>query len=461
MKKIGLLIIFLMLMAVSIPAYADIKAGAVSITPFGGVYTFEGNEYDLNTPTYTVGLRAGYNFTENIGVEGVFSFTPTKVKDITGDDEVNLFGYGVEFIYHFMPESSVVPFVAVGIGEIHYDTPAGSDIMNKFFIDYGAGVKIFITDDIALRADVRHVLPTNDNYNDFMGTLGITFSFGGHKKEVVVAKVEEPPPPPPPPPAPKCSNVPAGCMVDKDGCPIDSDNDGVCDGLDKCPNTPTGVAVDKDGCPIDSDKDGVPDYLDKCPNTPAGVAVDKDGCPIDSDKDGVPDYLDKCPNTPTGVSVDKDGCPVDSDKDGVPDYLDKCPNTPAGAKVEKDGCVHEKVTITLNVEFDTSKSIIKDKYADDIQKVADFMKTYPDSTAAIEGHTDNVLRQSDPEFNIKLSQARADSVRQYLIDKFQIDSSRLTAQGYGPDRPVDTNDTKEGRQKNRRVDAVIDAIQIK
>ena len=441
MKKIGVLLIFIMLMAASTQAIADVKAGAVSFTPFGGVYVFEGNEYDLKT-TYTVGFRAGYNFTENVAIEGVFNFVPAEVKDMTGDNGVRLYGYGAEFLYHFMPDGRFVPFLAVGAGEIHYDTPGDASNMNKFFLDYGAGVKIFITDDIALRADVRHILPTNDNYNDFMGTVGLTFSFGGHKKEVAVAKVEEPPPPPPP-------------VI------LDSDNDGVPDNIDKCPGTPAGVVVDKDGCPVDSDKDGVPDYLDKCPNTPAGVVVDKDGCPLDSDKDGVPDYLDKCPDTPAGVVVDKDGCPVDSDKDGVPDYLDKCPNTPAGAKVEKDGCVHEKVTITLNVEFDTSKSVIKEKYYDEISKVADFMKTYPETTAAVEGHTDNVLRISDPEFNIKLSQARADSVRQYLIDKFEIDGSRLTAQGYGPDRPIDTNDTKEGRQKNRRVEAVIDAIQIK
>ena len=441
MKKISMLIIFLMLMTVSTTALADVKAGSVSITPFGGYYNFEGNE-DLKN-TYAAGLRIGYNVTEHVGFEGVCSFVPTNIKDMTGDDEVNLFGYGADFIYHFMPDSRFVPFVAVGAGEIHYDTPAGADSMNKFYLDYGAGVKIFITENVALRADVRHILPTNDNYNDFMGTIGLTFSFGGNKKEVPVARVEEPLPPPPPP------------------APMDSDKDGVPDNLDKCPGTPAGVVVDKDGCPVDSDNDGVPDYLDKCPNTPAGVAVDKDGCPLDSDKDGVPDYLDKCPDTPAGVAVDKDGCPVDSDKDGVPDYLDKCPNTPAGATVEKDGCVHEKVTIKLNVEFDTSKSVVKDKYSDEISKVADFMKAHPDTTTAIEGHTDNVPRSSDPDFNIKLSQARADSVRQYLIDKFQIDGSRLTAQGFGPDRPIDTNDTAEGRQKNRRVEAVIDAIEVK
>jgi OOP family OmpA-OmpF porin len=440
MKKIGMLITVIMLIAISTIAQAEVKAGSFTITPFAGVYTFEGNEggndWSLNKQALSVGLRAGYNFTEHIGVEGVFNYVPAEVKDMPGDNGVNLYEYGVEGLYHFMPESRFVPFLAVGMGEAHYDTPAGADNMNKFYIDAGAGVKFFITENVALRADARWVLPTNDNYNDFMGTLGITFAFGGHKKEVAVARVEEPlppppPPPPPPSPAPKCTNVPKGCIVDKYGCPFDSDGDGVCDGLDKCPNTPKGCIVDKYGCPMDSDGDGVCDGLDKCPDTPKGCIVDKDGCPIDSDGDGV--------------------C----------DGLDKCPNTPPGAKVESDGCIHEKVTIRLNVEFDTDKSDIKDKYNDEINKVADFMKEHPETTCEIQGHTDNVDRFNNPDHNKQLSQARADSVRQYLIDKLGIESTRLTAVGYGPDRPIASNDTKEGRQKNRRVEGLIDAIVIK
>jgi OOP family OmpA-OmpF porin len=119
--------------------------------------------------------------------------------------------------------------------------------------------------------------------------------------------------------------------------------------------------------------------------------------------------------------------------------------------------VKERVTISLNVEFDTDKAIVKDKYYDDIKRVADFMKQYPDSTAAIEGHTDNV---DTAEYNQKLSESRANSVRQYIIDKFGIDSSRLTAAGYGLSRPIASNDTEEGRQKNRRVEAVLEAIRI-
>ena len=121
----------------------------------------------------------------------------------------------------------------------------------------------------------------------------------------------------------------------------------------------------------------------------------------------------------------------------------------------------EKITITLNVKFDTAKTVVKKKYHNDIKKVADFMKAYPGTTAVIEGYTDNVDKFNNPENNIKLSQARADNVRQYLIDNLGIDASRITAVGYGPDKPIASNDTKKGRQQNRRVQAVIEMVQTK
>ena len=113
------------------------------------------------------------------------------------------------------------------------------------------------------------------------------------------------------------------------------------------------------------------------------------------------------------------------------------------------------VTITLNVEFDTNKAVVKDQYRNEIKKVADFMKKYPNTTAVIEGHTDNV---DTAEFNKKLSDERANSVRQYLINNFGIKASRLSAVGYGLTKPIASNSTEEGRQKNRRVQAVIKAM---
>jgi len=210
----------------------------------------------------------------------------------------------------------------------------------------------------------------------------------------------------------------------------------------------------------DSDNDGVPDSRDKCPGTPAGVAVDKDGCPPDSDKDGVPDYLDKCPGTPAGVAVDKDGCPSDSDKDGVPNYLDKCPGTPVGTPVGNDGCPipPQKVSIAMKIEFDTGKADIKSEYLDDIAKVADFLKKYPNTKGTIEGHTDNVGRAT---MNQRLSEKRAENVMNLLVQKFGIDPARLSTKGYGMTRPAASNKTAEGRQKNRRIEAVFDAMVVK
>jgi OOP family OmpA-OmpF porin len=121
-------------------------------------------------------------------------------------------------------------------------------------------------------------------------------------------------------------------------------------------------------------------------------------------------------------------------------------------------CPNCVVTIALNVEFDTDKAVVKEKYNSEIKKVADFMKKYPKTTAVIEGHTDNVYT---PEYNQRLSEARANSVRLYLINHFGVKASRLSAVGYGLTKPIASNSTEEGRQKNRRVQAVIQTVTTK
>ncbi len=482
MKKVILGIMAMIIVtAFATAVHAEMKAGAISVSPFIGGYTFEGNE-DLKTaPAY--GLRAGYNFTENCSLEYFFHYVPTETEFRAGSPEVKVYGYGMEGLYHFRPGSRFVPFLAAGVGGIRYNGAAGAemDTRNKLALDYGAGLKYFLWNNIALRADVRHIIPFNDRYNNLLYTVGIDFSFGGKKKakaEPVVEVVREDSDRDGVYDAvDKCPGTPAGVRVDKDGCPLDTDRDGVYDYLDKCPGTPAGVRVDKDGCPLDADGDGVYDYLDKCPGTPAGVRVDKDGCPLDADGDGVYDYLDKCPGTPAGVKVDKDGCPLDTDRDGVYDYLDKCPGTPAGVKVDKDGCppppparkpeppkppmesaIMEKGRATLNVEFDTNKAAVKPKYDEEIGNLAAVMKKYPDVKIEIAGHTDNV---GAAKFNEQLSQRRADAIKKYLTDKFGIDASRLSAKGYGLTKPIASNATKEGRQKNRRVEAVAEYMMIK
>jgi len=200
--------------------------------------------------------------------------------------------------------------------------------------------------------------------------------------------------------------------------------------------------------PVDSDNDGVVDTEDKCPNTPAGVKVDANGCPVDSDNDGVADYLDKCPNTPAGVKVDANGCPVDSDNDGVADYLDKCPNTPKGFKVDQNGCA---ISFNFQINFDTNSAKIKPEYMPKIEKFAEFLKNHPDVKAEIQGYTDN---RGSYKYNMVLSERRAKAVYDALI-KLGVPKDQITWAGYGPNNPIASNDTEEGRAKNRRVVAKI------
>jgi OmpA-OmpF porin, OOP family len=180
----------------------------------------------------------------------------------------------------------------------------------------------------------------------------------------------------------------------------------------------------------------------------------------DSDNDGVPDSRDKCPGTPAGAPVDKDGCPLDSDMDGIMDFLDMCPGTPAGVPVDENGCPipPEKTSITLKVEFDTGKADIKSKYHDEIGKVADFLKKYPTATGTIAGHTDSI---GNAVMNQNLSQQRAESVKNYLVQKFGIDPARLATKGYGMTRPIADNKTAAGREKNRRIEANFDVMIVK
>lgn len=161
------------------------------------------------------------------------------------------------------------------------------------------------------------------------------------------------------------------------------------------------------------------------------------------------------------VTVDNTGCELDSDGDGVFDCLDICMDTPKGIKVDGTGCpilIREKVSIDLKVEFASDSAEIEKVYEERLEKVAHFLKTFPDTEAVIEGHTDSVASE---EYNIKLSQRRAEKVKTYLTNKYGIEPSRLKTKGFGESMPIADNNTKVGRQRNRRVIAVISTIVIK
>ena len=252
--------------------------------------------------------------------------------------------------------------------------------------------------------------------------------------------------------------------------PADRDGDGILDADDACPDT-AGVKTDDpktNGC-ADKDGDGIYDPVDACVDVPGIKSEDPklNGCPDpDRDKDGVPNAEDACPDTAGVKTTDPktNGCPdTDRDKDGIPNDTDACPDEPGKPDPDpkRNGCPKAfvsqgQIKILDQVKFKTgSAEILPGKDSQEVlEAVAKVLRDHPEITKVrIEGHTDNT---GTAKINTKLSGDRAASVVKWLV-KNGIDKGRLSSQGFGSDRPLDTNTTEEGRKNNRRVEFHIES----
>ncbi len=242
---------------------------------------------------------------------------------------------------------------------------------------------------------------------------------------------------------------------DDDGCPdLDNDADGIADANDKCPDDKATC----DGCPVyDTDNDGILDDKDKCPKKAEDMDnfEDEDGCPeLDNDGDGVPDDRDGCPDKAEDIDSfeDENGCPdPDNDGDGIPDETDKCPNRRGVAEAE--GCPKTKEIkrgklVLSGVNFQSGKAILTPNSYRILDQVYESLAEWTEVRLEIQGYTDS---QGGYESNRRLSQRRAESVMNYMIDK-GISIDRLKAIGFGEDNPIADNTTARGRAKNRRVE---------
>jgi outer membrane protein OmpA-like peptidoglycan-associated protein len=232
------------------------------------------------------------------------------------------------------------------------------------------------------------------------------------------------------------------------GCP-DRDGDKVIDKKDECPDEKGLIKFN--GCP-DNDGDSIINKLDSCPDL-AGPK-EHNGCP-DTDKDGLYDNQDSCV-TEAGP-IENQGCPFDDeDRDGVIDKEDECPKT-AGPASNK-GCPELKKeeeeilnTAFQNLEFETSKAIIKEESFASLDGLAALLIKKSTWKLRVAGHTDNA---GDAKKNLKLSKDRTESVAKYLSEK-GVDINRIIVEFYGSTKPVADNKTPEGRQKNRRVEMTV------
>lgn len=468
--------------ALAIPrdASAQVRGVHATLSPYAG-WMLWGKEVN-QTDVPLVGARGGVMFGPYVGIEGTYGkaisgeskagpwpFVPdgpvgSRPPDPNApvDEEIRHVGLDATVT---LGSAAVAPYVLGGWQHVRFvndDPNWGTTTFHGF--EAGAGVKVRVAPRIALRFEARDIFFEFDNppdgappdpHHSLLLSGGLQIALGGTTESAdadsdgVSDKKD------------LCPDTPIGARVDLNGCPIDGDNDGVFDGIDRCDGTPVGAKVDDTGCPNDADKDGVLDGIDACADTPAGSKVDAKGCPTDADGDGVPDGLDQCANTPRGARVDAKGCTVDSDGDGVVDGVDRCPSTPAGAKVDQDGCPIEisekevelldKGVITVrNIHFETAKwAILPDSYSI-LDEVGGILIQWPQLRIEIGGHAD--ARGGD-EYNLDLSQKRAQAVLDYLLTKYsQIDRKMFTARGYGEGVPVAPNTTVEGMARNRRVE---------
>ncbi len=375
---------------------------------------------------------------------------------------------GLGFIYVFGLSESVFPSITAGGAYTLFEPKdtkgnklpnnvAKAYTKNDFLLMFELGLKVKLSQSFLISGNVSAFAGETDALDDLedgpspdgflYGSIGLSYAFMTRSDADYDGIPDD---------KDRCGNTPYGVKVDEFGCPLDSDRDGVYDYLDKCPDTQTGIPVDEYGCVKDTDNDGVADYIDMCANTPEGIQVDKYGCPIDTDKDGVADYLDKCAQTPIGATVDINGCPMDSDRDGVIDFYDNCPGTEPGVKVDSLGCpIPEPVkyegpvefTLAGGATFESGKSELSPKAFSELDKILDAMLKMPQSRWLIEGHTDS---KGNKKKNIELSRKRAEAVKEYFTLR-GVEPWRIETSGLGPDRPVASNKTNDGRAKNRRV----------
>ena len=297
----------------------------------------------------------------------------------------------------------------------------------------GIGANFYLDDNFAINVSISYRGNVEGStYNHLQHIVGLSYNFGaGDADKDGVPDQKD-----------ICPDIPG--LKEFDGCP-DTDGDGIPDNKDRCPEEAGTEALQ--GCP-DADGDGIADIDDACPNKSGTAAMN--GCP-DSDGDGVADNEDRCPEIAGDTA--NGGCPwTDSDGDGVPDKDDNCPDL-AGT-IANNGCPDEPTELINFINSENNKILFpassnsldsSDKAVLDIVK--NLLNKYPDASIVIEGYASS---DGSEGYNMKLSERRATSVKEYLVEN-GIDANRLNTVGYGETKLTGDNNTTSGRKQSRRA----------
>jgi outer membrane protein OmpA-like peptidoglycan-associated protein len=384
---------------------------------------FQTAQRPFASPSLELGGRAAAYPIKYFGIEIEAAGSPIHVDGGPGVTDGLFVGRG--HLIGQLPLKGFSLFALFGAGAITVaSNQTGSDTDPA--MHFGIGGKLALNEMLGLRLDIRDTLSQKFGaaQNSLTSSpeilLGLTF---GARRAAQIAVAPEQ--------------------------PGDADGDSINDLRDLCADK---AGPGPGGCP-DSDGDGISDDKDACPSEKGSISGC--GCPLkDSDGDRFVDELDRCPNEPGPVDGCKDN---DPDRDGVVGDADKCPNKPETSNgwEDGDGCpdqLPEKAKqfngVIQGIEFDRNGERVRPGFTATLDNAALVLKEFPSLRIMISGHTDT---DGTREYNLELSQRRANTVKAYLVSK-GIDAGRIETRGAAFDEPIADNETKEGKQKNRRIE---------
>jgi outer membrane protein OmpA-like peptidoglycan-associated protein len=377
-----------------------------------GTIGYEGDEELKDGFLGTV--RIGYDYNEWWSLEGSLAIAPklkenfrfdvptqtrvSRLQETAGVSDTFAVSASFDILFHFTRWERLDPYLVGGVGVIVYGDEIEGDSFDAS-TRVGGGVMYHFNDEWAVRADGRTFLAGKDTEANAIIDAGVVWTWGAGVDPNIVAT----------------------------GGPIDSDGD-------RLPDIREGeLGTD----PYDPDTDD-----DKLSDGEEVLDYDTDPLQPDTDWDGLKD----------GEEVRKyrtDPKDRDTDDGGVADGHEVLDDNTDPLDGSDDLQLFE-----LYIQFDYDKSIIKEQYFPELDVIGKVLSRSEGATAVIEGHADR-KKLSDPDYNMKLSERRAEAVRQYLVDKCSIAGERLTAKGFGFTRPKAANDPDAGNPANRRVEVYI------
>jgi OOP family OmpA-OmpF porin len=408
----------LLVLVLAMPGYAGNQAGTFTLDPFTGIYTFDREQQKLDARSY-YGLRAGYNFTKELGLEGMFGYVPTETVSMAPiDRDVQVYRYGLDALYHFNPDGNLVPYVLVGLGVTQTDNGSkGMPDHGRGMFDYGVGLKYFLSETVALRGDIKQDLYTSGGNARFNTeyTVGLTIVLGAEKKVVAGA----PPVKDTEAPDVVCTNPGSGV---------------------------TGWAVDRNITATFSEE------MDRSTFTTSTFTVKKGTTPVS----GKVTYAGLNAAFKPASDLEKGTVYTATIVAGVKDK--------AGNALEKSYSwnfttipapkIVPAVLISLeDSHFDYNSAALTENGKTILNYNAKILKDNPKMKLRVAGYAS---ASGTTEYNQKLSEKRATVVKNYLVKEGGVAEDRLTKIGYGETRPaeyeaVPSDIYSEAAKANQRV----------